>query len=657
MSSILTFDICALIIILFFIVSAIIRKQISGRTNFILFAIMVLIGAATLFDLLNGVIADYGAKTETMRVLLYGVNLLYFFTHNLILPLFVLYIYSSNDLWHVFMKKRFLQIMLAILTLIPIIILVLNGTVLNAFSTNANVEYVRGPWIYAFYAIAALLALWGTICLIYYRKLIKRDKFVVILFLFVIIFSGMVVQFLDSRILLEMFTLALSLMFFMVVVQREENQLDPITGANKIGAGVEVFMKAFRTKKPISVIFIKINNCNNLVLYLGQERFNEMLHSINDTFLNLSKEQDVIASSYYFDNGLFALISENKNEAKIAGVALAIENHLSGQIRIGEFDVVTDTRICVVNCPEDVGDFGTLNTLGNSFFTILPASEGICFYKNYKYNREFKMRSEMDGILQRALNAYGFEMYYQPIYSTKEQRFVAAEALVRLYDRDYGFISPGVFIPISETNGTIHEIGDFTIKEVIKFISESNIKELGIDYVEVNLSASQCIEVDLVDKVIGLMEEYNVSPGMLSLELTETSANVNPTIVDQNVQALNKYGIRFALDDYGTGYSNIKRVTSLPINQVKLDKSFIDQIDNPNMWIVIKDTIKMLKEMGKEILVEGVEEERVVRKFTSLDTDLIQGCDLIQGFIFCKPLPKNEFVQFMKEHKNGIQKK
>ena len=81
-----------------------------------------------------------------------------------------------------------------------------------------------------------------------------------------------------------------------------------------------------------------------------------------------------------------------------------------------------------------------------------------------------------------------------------------------------------------------------------------------------------------------------------------------------------------------------------------MDKTFVDQIDNPNMWIVIQDTIKMLKEMGKEILVEGVEEERVVRKFTELDTDLIQGCDLIQGFYFCKPLPKGEFIKFMENH-------
>lgn len=650
MTNVLTFDICALAIVLVFLVSTIVRKQVTGRTNFILFLIMVFIAIATACDMASGFLVDYAEKTACARLALYLVNFFYFLFHNLILPLYVLYIYSSNDLWHVLKKKEYLRLTLLALSIIPVIILLLNGILFDVFSASENIEYVRGPWIASFYAVAVILGGWGLACLIYYRKLIKKDKFIVLLFLFGIIAGGMVVQLFKAGYMVEMFSVTLALLFFMVVVQREENQIDIITGANKYISGVEVLSKAFKTKKPISVIFIKINNCNNLVLYLGQEQFNLMLRTVTDEFTFIARENEFPMDIFYLESGLFAMVSECKDEEKIADVAYKIEALMSQQLHVASFDVFTDTRLCVVNCPEDVNDFSTLYTLGNSFHNTLPSNNGVCFYSAYKFNREFKMRSEMDGILQRALNAYGFEMYYQPIYSTTQHRFVAAEALIRLYDKGYGFISPGVFIPISEMNGTIHEIGDFTLREVIKFISEFDIKSYGLDYIEVNLSASQCIEVDLVDKILGLLEEYNVEPGMLSLELTETSANVNPVIVDQNVQALTKYGVRFALDDYGTGYSNIKRVTALPIKQVKMDKTFVDQIDNPNMWIVIQDTIKMLKEMGKEILVEGVEEERVVRKFTELDTDLIQGCDLIQGFYFCKPLPKGEFIKFMENH-------
>jgi EAL domain-containing protein (putative c-di-GMP-specific phosphodiesterase class I) len=175
---------------------------------------------------------------------------------------------------------------------------------------------------------------------------------------------------------------------------------------------------------------------------------------------------------------------------------------------------------------------------------------------------------------------------------------------------------------------------------------------LGLKYIEMNLSASQCIEVDLVDKIKNLMFEYGVDPRFVSFELTEAATDMNPEIVDMNIRKLHEYGVKIALDDYGTGYSNIKRTTGLPIDQVKLDKSFVDMIDDPQMCIVIQDTISMFKEMDKEVLVEGVEEEAVARKFSDLEADLIQGCELMQGFFFCKPIPGPEFLDFIKRYKD-----
>ncbi len=112
-------------------------------------------------------------------------------------------------------------------------------------------------------------------------------------------------------------------------------------------------------------------------------------------------------------------------------------------------------------------------------------------------------------------------------------------------------------------------------------------------------------------------------------------------------------GIHFALDDYGTGYSNVKRVTTLPVDIVKLDKTFVDGVDDPQMWIMVQDTIKMLKQMGKKVLVEGVEEEKVVMKFMDLGADYIQGCEYLQGYYFCRPLPEKDFVEYMQKQVQG----
>ena len=219
--------------------------------------------------------------------------------------------------------------------------------------------------------------------------------------------------------------------------------------------------------------------------------------------------------------------------------------------------------------------------------------------------------------------------------------------MIRLNDPVYGQVPPALFIPAAEINGYIHDIGEFVFEDVIRFISTLDMDKLGLRYIEVNLSASQCIEVDLVDKIRSLMFEHGVEPRHLSFELTEAATDMNPEIVDMNIHKLHEFGVQIALDDYGTGYSNIKRTTGLPINQVKLDKSFVDMIDDPQMCIVIQDTIAMFKEMGIEVLVEGVEQEAVARKFSDLAADLIQGCELMQGFYFCKPLPAKEFLSFL----------
>ena len=205
-----------------------------------------------------------------------------------------------------------------------------------------------------------------------------------------------------------------------------------------------------------------------------------------------------------------------------------------------------------------------------------------------------------------------------------------------------------MFIEAAEISGAIHAIGDYVLEDVCRFISENDFDELGLKCIEINMSTSQCIEMNLVEKVAFLLKKYKLDASRLNLEITESAVDFDPDVVDQNITRLHEMGINFALDDYGTGYSNVKRVTTLPVEIVKLDKSFVDGVDDPKMWIMVQDTVKMLKEMGRKVLVEGVEEEKVVHKFTELGADYIQGCEYLQGYYFCRPLPEKDFLEFMK---------
>ena len=139
-----------------------------------------------------------------------------------------------------------------------------------------------------------------------------------------------------------------------------------------------------------------------------------------------------------------------------------------------------------------------------------------------------------------------------------------------------------------------------------------------------------------------IMAEYGVEPDQINLEITETAASHAQEVMAENLSKLTQAGVSFSLDDYGTGYSNIKRVIQLPLKIIKLDKTFVDEQDNPKMLVVLKNTVAMLKDMNMEIVVEGIETQEMLDFFTELR------CDFIQGYFFSKPIPKPEFVSFIK---------
>lgn len=147
----------------------------------------------------------------------------------------------------------------------------------------------------------------------------------------------------------------------------------------------------------------------------------------------------------------------------------------------------------------------------------------------------------------------------------------------------------------------------------------------------------------LADTVKRIIKEKNIDSSCINLEITETAASYNQNVMIENIEELMRAGFSFSLDDYGTGYSNIERVSHIPFKLAKLDKTFVDTLDKPRMPVVLNNTIRMLKEMDMQVVVEGVETFDMLKAFTDLS------CDYIQGFYFSKPLPKDEFLRFLEE--------
>ncbi len=310
--------------------------------------------------------------------------------------------------------------------------------------------------------------------------------------------------------------------------------------------------------------------------------------------------------------------------------------------QIHKINIIFDSKICYIRCPQDLKSYESVVNFQKNILQIIRESNTVVRLSKIADSKDFQIYHQIDHIISKGLNNNAYEMYYQPIYSIKKKQFVSAEALIRLNDNKLGFIPPSIFIPAAEKNGAIHQIGDFVLDNVISFIGQNKIEDYGLEYIEINLSIAQCIESDLSEKIISLLEKYSVTPEKINLEITETSENANFDIIEQNINQLASKGINFSLDDFGTGYSNILKITKLPLNIIKLDKSFVDDLEKPGMKIVISETVSMLKKMKKKILIEGVETYEEYDYFRNV------GCDYIQGYYFSKPLVKEEFFEFLK---------
>ena len=210
-----------------------------------------------------------------------------------------------------------------------------------------------------------------------------------------------------------------------------------------------------------------------------------------------------------------------------------------------------------------------------------------------------------------------------------------------------GEVSPAEFIPIAEQNGAILKMTQFVLETVCSFLRASGIQEYGIRRVDINLSSMDCTQTDISRRILKCIRENDLPPSLVSVELTETAFTSLPESINRTLTALSQEGVRVLIDDYGTGYSNLSRLTSFPLDIVKIDKSLIKDIPgSPTARIVLNHTLEMMERLNKKVLVEGVETQE------QLDYLLERNdCNYIQGYYFAKPMSGNDLVAlFRNQH-------
>lgn len=638
------FDVCALVIMIVLIFSFVSRGMTKGTVNRTFMFFMVVNAIANAFNIW-AIVMDVAAAPEVfplaLRYLSHGLYLFFHFFTTIVYYIYTIAITdSSHKLW-----KMNLQIKLIVsATVFVAALLIVNpfvGGILFRF--DEDLRYTRGVLFPLMYLSALFFAAWGTARIIKYRRLFPPEKFRAIFTMLSVGILAIVVQLARSELRLEMLGIALAMLYNSIVIQRPEDRINAVTGLMKYEAYAEDMKKNFANEKHVTSIIINISNYNVLTGMLNYNGMSRLLRNIADIINGIDREFKAFAEIYYLDRGRFRIVLPTAKEELISTVAERVNYILQEGINFNGMELDLFTYVCITRCPEDVHTFETLMLFGNDIHSRFPYTGHVMRASELALESPFGLGNELNRIIDKAIVDRSFMVYYQPIYSTAEKRFVSAEALIRLKDEKHGFIRPDIFIVAAERSGAIHKIGEFVLEEVSRFIAGDEYKKLGLEYIEVNLSTVQCMSPDLSGKILKITDKFGISPDKINLEITETAEDYARNITAENIEKLHKAGFTFSLDDYGTGYSNIDRIASLPLAIVKLDKSFVDFESDSRIWTVICNTVKMLRALDIHIVVEGIETKDVLDKFTEL------GCDYIQGYYFSKPLPQDEFVRFIND--------
>lgn len=308
-------------------------------------------------------------------------------------------------------------------------------------------------------------------------------------------------------------------------------------------------------------------------------------------------------------------------------------------------------HLTIIECPKYVASVDeAYDTLDYCLSEPTLRGSGKIYFINDEIIEKKNYRMAVLAILNKAVKDKAFDVVYQPIYSASKKRFSSAEALVRLQDTTtVGFISPEFFIPLAEEHGLIGEIGNIVFEKVCSFASREKLWQMGIEYIEVNLSGVQSVDIGIVAQLTKLMTKYGVHPGFFNLEITETASIDGGDMLQYNMDRFRQMGCHFSMDDFGTGYSNLSQMAKVHFELVKLDKSLIwpcfgEEPDEP--MIILNSCIDMILRLGVKIVAEGVETRE------QAETLIEKGVEYLQGYYFSRPINEKDFVAKVKEALN-----
>ena len=404
--------------------------------------------------------------------------------------------------------------------------------------------------------------------------------------------------------------------------------------------------RALRTNQPLAVLWLNLDNFSHVNDSLGHVAGDAIIRQVADRLRQILRSTDTVGR---MGSDEFTVILEDYGSpANLMHVMKKVVDELAEPYRVGEESLLLGCSIGIATFPEGGQTVDDLLLHAGLAMQQAKTQRGCHFhFYDERINLQATSQIEFEGQLRRALRSNELELHYQPRVELSSGRIVGLEGLIRWRHPERGLLGPNEFIPLAEENGLIVPMGYWVIARACHDLSI--LQRRGIDlHVAVNMSFRQFLDRRLLATVERLVAKTGIDPRKLEFELTETAVMQRPEQVQQAMAGMTGLGVRFSLDDFGTGFSSFVHLHRLPINLLKLDRSFVRGIAERSAdRQLVAAMIHMGHSLGLQVVAEGVE----VRAQMEILREM--GCDQIQGFFISPALPFDELCYFADAYSMG----
>ncbi|MBI3649111.1 MAG: EAL domain-containing protein [Actinobacteria bacterium] len=405
--------------------------------------------------------------------------------------------------------------------------------------------------------------------------------------------------------------------------------------------------RARRHELGVAVLYMDLDDFKLVNDSLGYDAGDELLRQLAERLGEATRETDLVARPGG-DEFLMLLADLDRSPAMPGGtdggsivaqsVALRVGQTLASPFILGGHEVYVTASIGVSLFPQDAIDTASLmKNADSAMFRSKKAGPG-GFVVHADDDADALSRLSLSTRLRKAVENKAWTLHYQPVVTLEDGRMVGLEALIRWQEPNGGLVPPGEFIPMAEEMGLIEAIGDWVVEEICRQDELWRIDGLSTE-ISFNLSPRQLWQPELVSKIIARLAHAGMDPSRVVVEITESAAMTDPDRTQQILLDLHDRGVRLALDDFGTGYSSLARLKHMPVDVLKIDRSFIREVDaDRDAQGMVSAMIALASNLGMTALAEGIETE-AERRFLAL-----RGCELGQGYLFSRPVPAGEIL-------------